>query len=376
MKAVVATAPGSDQVELLDVEEPWCRPDQVVLRVEAVGICGSEVHILHGNVSWDMAYPVTLGHEFSGVVVEVGDDVTLYVPGDRVVSETAAGLDTKSEWYRTGHYNLDPHRRGFGARANGGMAARVAVPERCLHRLPDAVSFKQGALTEPICVAYQATCVQTEIRPGDAVAVIGAGTIGLLSAWLATRSGAGPVAVVGLPEDAPRAETARALGEIDFATSAEGVRAVFERRSRGGADVVIDAAGASPALKTALELARPNGQVTKVGWGPEPYGHSLDPIVAKQLTLRGSFSHTWAVWERVLALLASGAGEVVEQIVGWEGSLDDWATGFKLQSDGAVIKAMLRPRNGRLRAGTSHLKRLSDPQPHPGSSRRSTRRHH
>ena len=111
-------------------------------------------------------------------------------------------------------------------------------------------------------------------------------------------------------------------------------------------NVVIDAAGVSSALQTALELVRPNGQVTKVGWGPEPYGRSLDPIVAKQLTLRGSFSHTWAVWERVLALLASGAGEVAEQIVGWEGPLDQWATGFKFQSDGSVIKAMLLPQLG------------------------------
>jgi L-iditol 2-dehydrogenase len=343
VKAVVATAPGANCVELQDVEVPTCGPDQVIVQVEAVGICGSEVHIQHGNVSWDMAYPVTLGHEFSGIVIEVGDEVTLFAVGDRVVSETAAEIDTKAEWYRIGTYNLDPHRRGFGARADGGMAERVGVPERCLHRLPDAVSFKQGALAEPICVAYQATCVRTEIRPGDAAVIVGAGTIGLLCAWLATRSGAGPVVVVGLPRDASRAETIHALGPIEFVTSAKDARACLSRHGRDGADVAIDAAGASLALHTALELARPNGQVTKVGWGLEPYGHSLDPIVAKQLTLRGSFSHTWAVWERVLTLLASGAGEVVEQIVGWEGPLDQWATGFNLQSDGTVIKAVLLP---------------------------------
>jgi alcohol dehydrogenase/L-iditol 2-dehydrogenase len=343
VRAVVATSAGRDKVELLDVPEPECGRAQVIVRVEAVGICGSEVHILHGNVSWDMRYPVTLGHEFSGVIVEAGEDVTSFAVGDRVVSETAAEIDTMTEWYRTGAYNLDPHRLGFGARANGGMAERTAVPERCLHHLPEAVSFKQGALTEPICVAYQATCVQTEIRPGDAVVVVGAGAIGLLSAWLATRCGAEPVIVAGLPTDARRAATIRALGAIEFADSTASAHAVLERRSRSGADIVIDAAGASAALVTALELVRPNGQVTKVGWGPEPFGHSLDAIVAKQVTLRGSFSHTWAVWERVLLLLAGGAGDVVEEIVGWEGSLQEWATGFESQSEGAVVKAMLRP---------------------------------
>jgi L-iditol 2-dehydrogenase len=343
VRAVVALAAGSGHVELVDVAEPTCGRGDVIVRVEAVGICGSDVHVLHGNVSWNMVYPVTLGHEFAGVVEQIGKDVTTVVVGDRVVSETAAEIDTKAEWFRTGTYNLDPHRRGFGARANGGMAESVVVPERCLHRLPDGVSFKQGALAEPLCVAYQATCVQTRIRPGDAVAVVGAGTIALLCSWLATQSGAGPVLVIGLPQDASRAETARSLGGIDFATSPTVAQSIFERHGRDGADVVIDAAGSSAALKTALELARPNGQVTKVGWGPEPYGHSLDPIVTKQLTLRGSFSHTWAVWERVLVLLAAGSGEIVERIVGWEGSLDEWATGFRLQAEGAVIKAVLRP---------------------------------
>jgi L-iditol 2-dehydrogenase len=343
VKAVVATGAGSGQVALLDVPEPTCGRHEAIVRVEAAGICGSDIHIAHGNVSWGMAYPVTLGHEFSGEIVEIGEDVTLFSVGDRVVSETAASIDTNGEWYRTGAYNLDPHRRGFGARANGGMAERVAVPERCLHHLPDAVSFTQGALTEPTCVAYQATCVQTTVRPGDVVAVVGAGTIGLLSAWLAVRSGANLVVIVGLPSDQARLSTIHALGPIELATSVDAARCRLERYGRSGADIVIDAAGASAALVTALELARPNGQVTKVGWGPEPFGHSLDPIVAKQLTVRGSFSHTWGVWERVLTLLATGGGEVVEQLVGWEGALEAWADGFKRQADGDVVKAMLRP---------------------------------
>lgn len=345
MKAVVVTAEGGEQVSCLDVPEPVCGPEEAIVRVEAAGICGSDVHILHGNVSWDMCYPVTLGHEFTGTIVEVGTDVTLFSVGDRVVSETAAGIDTKGGWYRTGAYNLDPHRRGFGAMVDGGMAERVAVPERCLHLLPAGVSFRQGALVEPLCVAYQATCVQSTIRPGDAVAVIGAGTIGLLCAWLATAAGAGSVIAVGLPADERRRSTIHSLGPIELVTSEEAATNLIEAHGRGAADIVIDAAGASPAFLTALNLVRPAGQVTKVGWGPEPFGHSLDPIITKQVTVRGSFSHTWAVWERVLALLAAGAGEAVEKIIGWEGGLADWADGFARQARGEVVKAMLRPQS-------------------------------
>ena len=343
MKAVVATAPAPNSVELLDVAEPSADPDAVIVQVEAVGICGSDVHILHGNVSWDMAYPVVLGHEFSGRVTAVGSAVRDFSIGDYVVSETAAHLSTRTEWYRTGTYNLDPDRRGFGARENGAMAERVAVPERCLHRLPSGVSFLQGALTEPTCVAYQATCVQTDIKPGDAVVVVGAGTIGVLSAWLATKSGGSPVVVVGLPRDQPRAALIAELGPIQFASSVEDAQEVLASAGRELAEVVIDAAGASSALSTAMRLARPNGHITKVGWGPEPFAESLDALIAKQLTLRGSFSHTWPVWERVLALLADGSGEVVERIVGWQGPLDDWAVGFSKQADGHVVKAVLLP---------------------------------
>ncbi len=343
MRALVATGPGPGRVVLLDVPEPACGRDEAIVQVEAAGICGSDVHILHGNVSWDMAYPVTLGHEFSGEVIEVGKAVRSFAVGDRVVSETAAGVDLNSEWYRIGEYNLDPDRRGFGARADGGMAERVVVPERCLHPLPESVSFRQGALVEPTCVAYQATCVQTVIRPGDAVAVVGAGAIGLLTAWLSTRSGASLVVVVGLLNDEPRRSTIRALGPIELATSVNEARQLIAEHGRTGADVVVDAAGASAAFATALELLRPGGQVTKVGWGPEPFSQSLDAIVAKQLTVRGSFSHTWSVWQRVLMLLAEGAGPIVERIVGWEGALADWATGFELQANGDVVKAMLRP---------------------------------
>lgn len=343
MKAVVAMRGEEGCVDLLEVPDPVCDRDAVIARVEAAGICGSDVHIWHGNVSWEMTYPVILGHEFSGVVTEVGDDITAFRVGDRVVCETAARIDTSDEWYRIGAYNLDPNRLGFGARVDGGMAEYVAVPERCLHRLPEGVSFRQGALVEPTCVAYQATCVRAEIEPGDTVVVVGAGTIGLLSAWLAIRSGADNVTVVGLPADSRRKDTVRAFGSIEFVDSVEAAWVLLEGRASLGADVTIDAAGTSAALMTALELTRPNGQLTKVGWGPEPFGASLDPIVAKQLTVRGSFSHTWAVWERVLSMMTRGAGDVVEQVVGWEGSIEDWETGFGLQSEGEVVKGLLCP---------------------------------
>jgi len=341
MLALRALGQHSDCLRLVEVATPTPAQGEVLLRVRAAAICGSDIHIRYGDVSWRMDYPVTIGHEFCGEVVVTGDGVGTAI-GERVVSETAAHVDASSHWSRVGKYNLDPDRLGFGAAADGGMASYVVVPERCLHRLPHAVSFEVGALAEPLSVAYQATCVRSDVKPGDEVAVIGAGPIGLLCAFLARRSGASSVVVCGLPSDQRRSSIAGALGADALLTGADAGRQRFRRTRLGGADLVIDAAGVSTSLQLALDLVRPDGQVTKVGWGPQPLGFSLDPLVAKGATLRGSFSHTWDVWERVLGLLEREA-ETISSIIGWSGPLDRWAEAFAAQESGNVIKSVLFP---------------------------------
>src|SRR6185503_1579759 len=209
---------------------------------------------------------------------------------------------------RCGQYNLDPRRRGFGYGLDGAMARYVKVPARCLHRLSAAVPFEVAALTEPCCVAYQAVVVNSRVRPGDVVAVIGPGPIGLLCAAVARLCGAARVVLAGIARDRPRLELGKTMGATDaFDAQAEDVAAALCAMGDGqGADVVIDATGVSASLKDALAWVRPAGQVTKVGWGPQPANFSLDPLVQKAVTLQGSFSHTWPVWERVLRLVASG----------------------------------------------------------------------
>jgi alcohol dehydrogenase/L-iditol 2-dehydrogenase len=107
-------------------------------------------------------------------------------------------------------------------------------------------------------------------------------------------------------------------------------------------DGVIDAAGVSVALKTAMEIVRPNGWITKVGWGPQPLGFSLDPLVMKNITLQGSFSHNWPVWERVLAVLSSGQLDV-RPIIGGTWGLESWHDAFEKMHGGEIVKAVLKP---------------------------------
>lgn len=336
--AVVNYAPEKGSVEIREVPRPEIGEEDVLLQVENVGVCGSDLHQWTADHSWPVNYPVVLGHEFGGHVVEVGKRVTGWKEGDRVVSETAAVIDPQNPMSRVGLYNLDPTRKGFGYGVNGAMTKYVKVPARCLHRVPDKLAFEEACLTEPCCVAFNAVVENARIKPGDRVVVLGPGTIGILCAAVARLCGA-EVAVVGLEQDRHRLQIAARYGcemiigdALPWALERDGL----------GADGVIDAAGASVTLRLALKLVRPAGWISKVGWGPQPLGFNLDPLVQKNVRLQGSFSHNWPVWERVIALLASGQLSV-KPIIGGVWPVTEWHEAFEKMHKGEVVKSVLRP---------------------------------
>ncbi len=331
-------------VELRDVERPAIGERDVLLRVGAVGVCGSDVHQAHNTHTWPVNLPVVLGHEFSGTIIEVGERVERFSPGDRVVSETAAEICGRCLMCRQGQYNLCPTRKGFGYGTHGAMTSFVRAPERCLHNIPETLPLHHAALTEPCCVAYQAVCVNSSVTPGDLVVVLGAGPIGLLCARMAVLSGAGSCVVTGLTRDLERFKVAEALGathtvDVEKEDLGEAVRALGDGL---GADLVVDAAGSSRTVASSMEVVRPGGQITKVGWGPEPLECTLDPLVQKNVTLQGSFSHTYAVWERVIQLLDAGRIPV-KLVIGCRLPLREWRQAFDSMHEGEVIKSVLTP---------------------------------
>jgi alcohol dehydrogenase/L-iditol 2-dehydrogenase len=325
-------------VEIRELPCPEIGEEDVLLEVVNVGVCGSDLHQWTAHHSWPVNYPVVLGHEFGGYIVQTGGKVTAWKEGDRVVSETAAVINPDSPMTRAGLYNLDPGRKGFGYGVNGAMTRYVRVPARCLHKVPGNLAFEEACLTEPCCVAYNAVVNNTRLKPGDRVIVIGPGTIGILCAAVAKLCGA-EVAVVGLEPDKNRLAIA---GQYGCETIIGDALPWAVMRDGLGADCVIDAAGASATLKTALQLVRPNGHITKVGWGPQPLSFSLDPLVQKNVTLQGSFSHNWPVWERVIALLA-GSQLNVKPIIGGVWPVTGWHEAFEKMHKGEVVKSILKP---------------------------------
>jgi len=341
--AVVQYALEPLAVELREVAVPEIGADDVLLRVGAVSVCGSDVHQAYNTHSWRVSVPVVLGHEFAGTVAQVGPTVKSCREGDRVVSETAAEVCGECLLCRTGRYNLCPHRKGFGYGIDGAMASYVKVPARCLHRIPDSLPFELACLAEPHAVAFNAMCVNSMIRPGDLVVVLGPGPIGLLCARMAALAGANPLVVAGLPSDAPRLETAKQLGATHVVGAGRhDVEEVVRELNPLGADLVCDASGASRPLDLALRLARPDGQVTKVGWSPDLVAIDINPLVQKNIRLQGSFSHNFPIWERVIHLLDRRLTRP-DAIVGMTSPLAGWREAFTAMHDGRVIKSVLIP---------------------------------
>ncbi|MEN9736378.1 MAG: hypothetical protein RL129_1089, partial [Actinomycetota bacterium] len=176
------------------------------------------------------------------------------------------------------------------------------------------------------------------LKLGDRIAVLGPGPIGILSAIMAKLGGA-EVALVGLERDKPRLEIAKKYGiEVVFNSPVEWARATDGL----GCDGIVDATGVSVALQGALEAIRPNGWISKVGWGPQPLNFSLDPLVQKNVRLQGSFSHNWPMWEKVLRMLDTKQLDLTP-ILGGVYPIDQWQTAFEKMHSGEYIKSVITP---------------------------------
>lgn len=344
MKAIVKYGMIPGDVELRDVEVPKAGPQDVIIEVKSAGICGSDIEFWQNRITFPVNLPVTLGHEFSGIVHEVGAEVKDFKPGDRVVSETAAYICGTCEHCRKGEYNVCPTRLGYGNGTNGCFAKYCRCTERVLHRLPENVSFDEAALTEPACVAYNTVLVKSHPLPGEPVVIIGPGPIGLFAVQMARIAGAYPIIVMGTDVDEARMKFAKTIGaDITINVMKEdAIARINELTNRLGVPLVIDAAGNTPAVKTAMDIVKRNGQITKVAWGAKPLELSLDSLIAKGASLQGTFSHTWPMWEAVLNLTSSGNLKMKEMI-SHTYTIDQWLEAFQTVDDKVAIKAVIHP---------------------------------
>jgi len=344
MKAVVKYADAPGATELRDVPVPQIGETDVLVEVAYTGVCGTDPH-LHKNTSpFKFVRPFILGHEFAGTIVNTGSKVSGFSDGDRVTSETHAEYCGKCALCKQNNYPLCRERKGYGFHVDGAFTKYVKVPQRILHHVPDNVSLKAASITEPFCVAYKALVSNSKVNPGDTVLIIGPGSIGILCTKLAQLSGAGEIVVVGTEGDDLRLELSKEFGATIIINSSreDPLTKIMSLGDGYGADLVLDLAGGSSALKLSMDAVRPAGQITKIGWGRQPVGFSLDPIIAKSVTLRGHFSHTWDVWEKCLTLMGKGMIDL-EKLITHELGIDQWEKGFEMSESKEAVKVVLKP---------------------------------
>ena len=338
MKAVVKTALGEGNVELTDWPEPSPAPNEVKLEIAAAGVCGTDIHIIKG--AWPCRPPVVLGHEFCGIVVEVGSQVAAFKPGDRVVGSNPAKTCGSCYHCRAGNPLMCSARISAGYMIDGAFAEYFCIgAERC-YLLPAEVSSRQAAPSEPLATAVHAVLERATVRPGDVVLVSGPGCIGLLTSQVARVAGA-KVIVAGIEKDEPRLACARDLGADRVVNvSRENLLEILRGYTQGeGPDVVFECAGDVASLELCLEAVRKGGTVVAVGIVPERIQIPFRQITMKELRVVGSYGHVWTSWRRTVQLLYEGKVKT-EPLISHEFSLSRFAEAFRAAQDGSAVKVI------------------------------------
>ena len=331
MLGVTKTGPGT--VELTERPEPVVRAGHVVLQVVGAGICGTDLHI------WDDEFPseppVTMGHEVSGVVREVGEGVAGWAPGDRVVSETYFSTCGECEWCRSGRLNLCAQRRSIGSREDGAFAPLVLVPARGLHRIPSWLDGHAASLTEPLACVCNCLLDPAVVQEGDPVLVVGPGPVGLLAAQVAAACG-GTVHVRGTERD--EARLARAC-EFGFETSQAGTS---DNSSLADFGVVVECSGSAAGIAFALEATARGGRLVQIGLAGRPVEVPFDQVCYRELTVTSGNASTPQSWRHALELIEAHR-VVLRPLVTEVVPLAEWQRAFAATRAGSGIKFVLAP---------------------------------
>lgn len=341
MKALLKMQTGEGFVELKNWEEPSVGKREVKIKVMAVGICGTDLKIREGH-AWSNP-PVILGHELSGIVVDVGEDVSGVKIGQRVVCETAQVICGNCYYCRSGNYLMCDKRLSIGYGVNGGMAEYIVVREDIIHELPDDVPFSDGAMCEPLAVAVHAVYDTVDVKSTDIALISGCGAIGLLVAQVVRSLGA-RVIITGIDADEPRFELAKQLGiEYTVNTQKEDIVDYVKKVTGGvGVDIAYDCSGAPVAIRSDMTCLKKKGTLVQIGLTKPSFEIEYSLLTAKEISLRGTFGHKWESWNTALKLISLGKVRTAP-LVSHHFTLDDWEEGFRVAKNLEGIKVMIHP---------------------------------
>ncbi|PZR21359.1 MAG: butanediol dehydrogenase [Flavobacterium psychrophilum] len=335
-------------IRVEQTEIPAAGKKQVKIEVQFTGICGSDLHeYTHGPmlIPVDKPYPLnghqgvtTLGHEFSGIVSEVGEGVNNVKPGDRVVVEPLF-KNPESPFIANGEYNLSEPLGFVGLTSNGGFAKYTVVEDYMVHKIPETMSFEQGALVEPAAVAVYAV-LQSGLKLGDSCVIYGAGPIGLLCVQAVIAAGSPNVIVVDVADK--RLEKAKEVGATHIINGkSEDIPGQVKKLTNGGADVFLDAAGVQATFDNGIKSLRNGGTAVLVALFGKPVTHDAFDQVVREITVKGIIAYR-NIFPQVIQLIDSGRMPV-EKLVTQKIKLDNIvADGFEaLVSNPSQVKILV-----------------------------------
>lgn len=344
MKALVRTSSEPKGFELMDVPMPVIEANEALIRVRAVGVCGTDVHIYQGLVNTEI--PVIVGHEFSGEIVEVGNKVTNVAVGDHVISRLNLGVCGVCRACLTGNPHMCECRTCPGFKLDGAYAEYISIPAEMLIKLDDSVSFTDAAMAEPMAIVTYALLERTKVEPEDVVVVFGPGPIGLISAQMAKIYGASKVIVVGTDADEQlRLPLAKKMGaDLTINSQKDDVAQVLlSTYGIEKVDLVIEASGATPAINSGIDLLRRLGRMCVIGL-PSKNGLPIDWLSAaeKSLSLIFSYSSSPISWSRVVSMLNRKVIDL-SSLISHESPLEDYERVFEDLAKGNGVKAVFLP---------------------------------
>ena len=314
----------------------------IKVKVYACGICGTDIHLMHDT--YPSNPPIITGHEFSGVVAEVGKDVTDFKVGDRIVTLTAIETCEECEWCRQGLRMLCPQRKSVGSGIDGGFAEYVILPARHAFRLPEGVSLKTAALCEPLACVVRSVCERTTVHAGDYVLVSGAGVMAQLTAQVAHANG-GVVIMTGLASDAERFAMAKRLGGVKETVRVDedgALEKILALTGGMGPHVAYECAGVASSADFCLRALRKTGTYAQVAIPGKPIPMDMDMALYKEIVLTNSYASERTSWLTALSLLENHLINI-DPLASTTLPLEQWEEGFRQTIAKTGFKVLLMP---------------------------------
>lgn len=344
MKALVK-AEAKTGLWMQDAPKPEIGPDDVLIRVHMTAICGTDVHIYNWD-EWAQAnvpVPMTVGHEFGGVVEAVGSDVTRVKPGMRVSGEGHV-VGEKSRAVRAGRFHLDPDTKGVGVNMPGAFAEYLKIPAFNVVPLPDDVSMEQAAFLDPLGNAVHTATAFDLV--GEDVLITGAGPIGIMAAAVARHCGARHVVVTDINPDRLKLLVQVAPHAVPVNTTQENLRDVMGRlKMTEGFDVGLEMSGAEPAFNQMVEHLIMGGKIAMLGLPAKPFNLDMSALIMRGITFKGIYGREmFETWYKMLAMLQAGLD--VSKLVTHRLPAKEFQTGFDAMRSGKAGKVILDWREG------------------------------